>query len=137
MLHNADDIPGALMPSNADNVILTFPPRPVSQWEKALLAEWLAATHRNGLDIHRAFVSERRGDDPKILGRIVVALWSSPEPEYLLHSPAGFTFWAVMEAPAWDEMQRFPTLRAALNSIRAVLAGPDAVYSAEFFADLD
>jgi len=124
------------MPSNADNVILTFPPRPVSQWEKALLAEWLAATHRKGLDIHRAFVSDRRGDDPKILGRIVVVLWSGPEPAYLLHSPTGFTFWAVMEAPAWDEMQRFPTLRAALNSIRPVLGGPDAVYGVEFFADL-
>jgi len=124
------------MPSNADNVILTFPPRPVSQWERALLTEWLAATHRKGLDIHRAFVSDRRGDDPKILGRIVVVLWSGPEPAYLLHSPTGFTFWAVMEAPAWDEMQRFPTLRAALNSIRPVLDGPDAVYGVEFFADL-
>jgi hypothetical protein len=41
-----------------------------------------------------------------------------------------------MEAPAWDEMQRFPTLRAALNSIRPVLDGPDAVYGVEFFADL-
>jgi hypothetical protein len=124
------------MPSNADNVVLTFPPRQVSLSEKALLAEWLAATHRNGLDIHRAFVSERRGDDPKILGRIVVVLWSSPEPAYLLHSPAGFTFWAVMEAPAWDEIQRFPTLRAALNSVRPVLDRPDAVYGVEFFADL-
>jgi hypothetical protein len=54
------------MPSNADKVILTFPPRPLSQWEKALLAAWLAATQRRGLDVHRAFVSERRGDDPKI-----------------------------------------------------------------------
>ena len=55
------------MPSNLDNVILTFPPRPISQWERAVLAEWFAATKRKGLDIAEAFVSERRGDDPMIV----------------------------------------------------------------------
>ena len=64
------------MPSNTDNVILTFPPRPISQWERAVLAEWFAATKRKGLDIAQAFVSERRGDDPKIVGRIVMRSWN-------------------------------------------------------------
>jgi hypothetical protein len=60
--------PSAVMPSNLDNVILTFPPRPISQWERAVLAEWFAATKRKGLDIAEAFVSERRGDDPSLAG---------------------------------------------------------------------
>jgi RimJ/RimL family protein N-acetyltransferase len=113
------------MPSSADNVILTFPPRPVSQWERALLAEWFAATQRDSLDISRAFVSERRGDDPKIVGRIVVVVRPSKEPRYLIYSPAEQSFWVVATAPAWDNLQRFRTLRAALNSIRPVLEAPD------------
>jgi hypothetical protein len=125
----------AVMPS-VDNVILTFPPRPVSHWERALLAEWLAATQRNGLDVHRAFVSERRGDNPKILGRIVVVLRSSPDqPSFLVHSPAEFPFWVVMAAPAWEEVWRFPTLRAALNAIRPVLDEPGPT-GGDFFSNL-
>jgi hypothetical protein len=54
------------MPSHADNVILTFPPRPVSQWERALVAEWFVVTQREGAGITRAFVSERRGDDRRL-----------------------------------------------------------------------
>jgi hypothetical protein len=124
------------MPSNADKVILTFPPRPLSQWEKALLAAWLAATQRRGLDVHRAFVSERRGDDPKTLGRVVVVLRSSPDPAFLVHSPVELPFWIVMAAPGWDEVRRFSSLHAALNSIRLV---PDALCSIggeEFFGNL-
>jgi len=120
------------MPSTADNVILTFPPRPISQWERALLAEWHAATQRDGLDVHRAFVSERRGDDPKIAGRIVVVLRASKDPAFLVHSPTESTFWVVTAGPRWDELQRFRTLRAALNSIRPVLDGPDAPQGMEY-----
>lgn len=113
------------MPSNADNVILTFPPRPISQWERALLAEWFAATQRTGVDVARAFVSERRGDDARFLGRIVVVLRSAKEPAFLVYSPAESAFWVVVSAPDWNEFQRFRTLRAALNSIRPVLEMPD------------
>ena len=114
------------MPSNADNVILTFPPRPISQWQRALLAEWLAATQRDGLDIARAYVSERRGDDPMIAGRIAVVLWPNKEPSHLIYSPAESTFWVVSSGPAWGDLQRFRNLRAALNSIRPVLDTEDA-----------
>jgi hypothetical protein len=113
------------MPSHADNVILTFPPRPISQWERALLAEWFVATKREGLDIARAFVSERRGDEPKIVGRIVVVARPSKEPTHLVYSPAESTFWVVTMAPNWNEPQRYRTLRAALNSIRPVLEMPE------------
>lgn len=113
------------MPSNADNVILTFPPRPISQWERALLGDWFAAAQQAGADVARAFVSERRGDDPKIIGRIVVVLRASKEPAFLVYSPAESTFWVVATPPYWNELQRFRTLRAALNSIRPVLEMPE------------
>jgi hypothetical protein len=113
------------MPSSADNVILTFPPRPISQWERALLAEWYAATQRSGMDVARAFVSERRGDDPKVIGRIVVIVQPSRAPTHLVYSPAEQSFWVVVTAPSWSDVQRFRTLRAALNSIRPVLDSPD------------
>jgi len=119
------------MPSNPDNVILTFPPRPVSQWERALLAEWFAATQRDGLDVARAYVSERRGDDPKIVGKIVIVMRASREPAHLVYSPRETAFWVVTSAPAWNHPQRYRTLRAALNSIRPVLDMPDAVSSTE------
>lgn len=115
------------MPSHADNVILTFPPRPISQWERALVAEWFAATQRERAGITRAFVSERRGDDPKIVGRIVMIERPSREPTHLVYSPAEFAFWVVTVAPNWNEPQRFRTLRAALNSIRPVLETPEEI----------
>jgi len=114
------------MPSNADNVILTFPPRPISQWQRALLAEWLTATQRYGIDIARAYVRERRGDDPMIAGRIAVVLWPNEEPSHLIYSPSESTFWVVSSGPAWGDLQRFRNLRAALNSIRPVFDTEDA-----------
>jgi hypothetical protein len=114
------------MLSAADNVVLTFPPRPISQWERAQLAEWHAAARERAPDIGRAFVSERRSDHPRIAGRIVVTLRSSQDPAYIVHAPVGLTFWVVAAAPDWDTLHRFRTLTAALNFIRPVLAEPDA-----------
>jgi hypothetical protein len=113
------------MPSSADNVFLTFPPRPISQWERALLAEWFTATQRSGLDQVRAFVSERRGDDPRIAGRIVVYMRAAREPAFLVYSPSESSFWVVASPPDWTNLQRFRTLRAALNSILPVLEMPE------------
>lgn len=113
------------MPTNPDNVILTYPPRPISQWERALLAEWFAATQRDGLDVSRAFVSERRGDEPRMLGKIVVVMRGGREPAHLVYSPRETAFWVVTSAPNWDHVHRHRTLRAALNSIRPVLDMPD------------
>jgi hypothetical protein len=124
------------MPSHADNVILTFPPRPVSQWERALVAEWFAATQREGAGITRAFVSERRGDDPNIVGRIVIIARPSKEPTHLVYSPAESAFWVVTVAPNWNEPQRFRTLRAALNSIRPVLEAPEGTQITEMTGTL-
>ena len=117
--------------SNPDQVLLTFPPRSISQWERALLAEWFAATQREGLDVARTFVSERRGDDPRFLGKIVVVMQAKREPSFVVYSPRETAFWVVTEAPLWDRVQRFRTLRSALNSIRPALEMPDAVSGSE------
>ena len=122
--------------SNSDQILLTFPPRSVSQWERALLAEWFAATQRDGLDVARAYVSERRGDDPRFLGKIVVVMQARREPSFLVHSPRETAFWVVTEAPLWDHVQRYRTLRAALNSIRPALEMPDAVPGSEIAGTL-
>src|SRR3954471_21097839 len=114
------------MPSNADNVILTFPPRPISQWERALLAEWFAATQRDDRGIARAYVSERRGDDPMIVGRIAIVVRPIKIPSHLIYSPAESTFWVLSSAPAWSDLKRFRTLRAALNAIEPALVGPNS-----------
>jgi hypothetical protein len=124
------------MPSNADSVILTFPPRPISQSERAVVAEWLAATKRKGLDIAQAYVSERRGDDPMIVGRIVIVVHPGTEPSHLIYSPSGSTFWVVSSAPVWGNLLRCRTLRAALNAVRPVLDGPDSTRGAEPDSDL-
>jgi hypothetical protein len=113
------------MLSPADSVVLTFPPRPLSQLERAQLAEWHAATRLHAPDIGRAFISERRTDHPRIAGRIVVTLRSHQDPAYLVHGPTGLTFWVVAAGPDWDALHRFRTLPAALNFIRPVLTEPD------------
>jgi DNA-binding transcriptional LysR family regulator len=124
------------MPSNIDNVILTFPPRPISHWERAVLAEWFAATKRQAPDVALAYVSERRGDDPMIVGRIVIVIHPDTEPSHLIYSPSGSTFWVVSSAPSWTDLLRCRTLRAALNSVRSVLDEPDSVRGAERDSDL-
>lgn len=108
------------MPSNADNVILTFPPRPIAPRDRALLYEWFEATQRQDSSVIAAYVSERRGDDPMIAGRIAIVVSSNPfarEPTHLVYSPAGSTFWVVAGARNFSSLQRFATLQDALNSI--------------------
>jgi hypothetical protein len=111
------------MPWTADNAILKFPSRLISPGERVLLAEWFAATQRKRLDVHRAFVSEHRSDDPMLFGRIVIELRSSKEPAFLIHSPAEMLIWIVTTV-ALGEVGRFASLRTALNSIRPVLDEP-------------
>ena len=51
-----------------NNVLLTFPPRPLTDWEQETLRGWLEA-----VDGFTAFVSQRRRDDPAIYRRIVIS----------------------------------------------------------------
>ena len=89
-----------------------------------------------GSDVARAFVSERRGDDPRILGKIVIVMRAGREPAHLVYSPRETAFWVVTSAPVWERVQRYRTLRAALNSIRPVLEMPDATPTTEVSGDL-
>jgi hypothetical protein len=106
------------MTDRTGEVLRTFPPRPLNPDERALVATWLAATG----DVASAYVSERRSDDPAIYRRIVINIGPEPGPSYLIHAPAGISCWLVSSVGHGSEVQRFDSLRAALDSVRPVLA---------------
>ena len=66
-------------------MIRHLPARLLTQDERALVAEWLAATG----DIADAYVSNRRGDDPALHHRVVIIANSDAGPIHLVHSPSG------------------------------------------------
>jgi hypothetical protein len=93
--------------------------RSVSQWERALLAQWFAGTDRTGAAaIAAAYVSERSRDDPRLRNMIVVAELAKSDVAYLLHRPHGETAWILTSGRTGDELGRFRTLPEALNMIR-------------------
>ena len=104
------------MPGRAQ-VMLTFPPRELSEFERELVREWLALAG----DISQAYVSSRRSDDPTLYHRIVVSDAPDGRPTHLVHQPAGLDLWVKMTTGANPEIEMFGNLRAALNSIRRVL----------------
>lgn len=106
------------MMDRTNEVLRTFPPRPLNPDERELVGEWFAATG----DVTSAFISERRGDDPAMYRRIVIALGPGREPSYLVHAPMGMSCWLVFVPRGDSEVHRFDTLRAALNFIRPVFA---------------
>jgi hypothetical protein len=105
------------MQSNAAQILLSFPPRPLGDAERALFNEWLS---RAG-DISLAYVSERRSDDPRHYRRIVI--WADPggRPMCTIHAPSAGTNWLVTSTDQPTRVEIFDNLRDALNSIRAVL----------------
>ena len=100
------------------NAISYFPARPLMPDERALVAEWLASVG----DIAATYVSSRRGDDPAHYRRIVIVTKPDEGPSHLVHAPSGRDIWIVFSVGTRTRIRRFPTLRAALNSIRPVLA---------------
>jgi hypothetical protein len=52
----------------------------------------------------------------------------------VIYSPSGSTFWVIATAPAWRNLQRFGTLRAALNAIRPVFDTSEATPPRELAA---
>ena len=106
------------MTDRTNEVLRTFPPRPLSPDERELVAEWLAAT----CNVASAFVSERRGDDPAIYRRIVITIGPGREPSFLVHAPMGMSCWLVYSPHERHGVHRFDTLRSALNFIRPVFA---------------
>jgi hypothetical protein len=98
-----------------------FPARPPTPDGRALVAEWLASVG----DIAATYVSNRLGDDPAHYRRIVIVTKPDEGPSHLVHAPSGRNLWIVFSVGRRTRIQRFPTLRAALNSIRPVLADSD------------
>jgi hypothetical protein len=68
-----------------------------------------------------AFVNQRRRDDPTIIGRIVVIKRDTRKPLYSVYCPVGLDLWIVSSLVEMAEIGSFPSLRAALNFIQAVL----------------
>lgn len=102
------------------DVIRKFPARPPTPAERALLGEWVAAAG----DIPLAYVSSRQQDDPVFKNRIVIVTASTMRPSHLVHAPSSRNIWMVFSMGRRIKVQRFPTLRDALNSIRPVLVEP-------------
>ena len=63
----------------------------------------------------------RRSDDPAFYRRIVVITKPGDGPSHLVHTPTGGENWVVFSRSPNPRVDIFPTLRAALNSIRPVL----------------
>ena len=87
------------------------------------MAEWIAAAG----DIASAYVSSRRSDDPAVYHRIAITASMSDEPSHYVQALAGRDIFMVTTPGPGRRTKviRFPTLRAALNSIRPVLLGAD------------
>jgi len=93
--------------------------RSVSQWERALLAQWFAGTERSGMaTVAAAYVSERSSDDPQRRNKIVIAERAKTDIDYLLHRPLGESAWILTCGQTGAEIGRFRTLPEALNTIR-------------------
>jgi hypothetical protein len=99
------------------DMIRDLPARLLAPDERTLVAEWLASAG----DIAEAYVSNRRGDDPALDHRIVIVTKPEVGPSHLVHAPSGRDIWIVLTLGRRTKIQRFPTLRVALNSVRPVL----------------
>jgi hypothetical protein len=102
----------------AANVLMTFPPRPLTDGEREILRVWAAEA-----DDVFAFVSERRSDDPTIYRRIVISRTSTGQRLYLIRPPQGHDSWLVLSAVEGEDVARCPTLRAALNFVKPAKTG--------------
>ena len=104
-------------PKQMKGAIRDFPARLLTPHECALVAEWIAAAG----DIAEAYVSNRRADDPALHHRIVIVTKGGDGPSHLIHASSGRNIWIVFSLGRRTKVQRFRTLRAALNSVRPVL----------------
>ena len=107
--------------SSNEDAIRHFAARLLTPDEHALVAEWLAAAG----DIASAYVSARLSDDPAYYRKVVIVTRPDEEPSHLVHAPTGRREWVVFSRGPAHQIDIFPTLRAALNSIRPVLVEAD------------
>jgi hypothetical protein len=99
------------------------PARALSPAEHALVAEWLAGAG----DIASAYVANRAADDPAIYRCVVIVTKTEDGPSHLIHAPVGQDGWVGFTLGKPSKVETFPTLQAALNSIRSVLADGDTL----------
>jgi hypothetical protein len=99
-----------------------FPARPLTLTERGLVAQWLAGAG----DVASAYISNRRTDDPDLHHRVVVFTKVDDGPTHIVHAPSGRDVWIVLTLGQRTKVQRYRTLRAALNSIRSVLVGAES-----------
>ena len=102
------------------NIFRHSPARPLTPSERAVVAEWLGAAG----DIASAYVSDRRTDDPAIYRCVVIVTDPAEGPSHLIHAPTDQNIWIVFLLGKMSKVLTFPTLRAALNSVRPVLVEP-------------
>jgi len=111
--------------------------RSVSQWERALLAQWFAGTDRDGpAAIVAAYVSERSDEDPRLRNMIVIAEQEKTDLAFLLYRPTGEVAWVLDSARTGSELGRYRTLPEALNAVRHS-RGIDYALPAKPAADAD
>lgn len=113
--------------------------RSVSQWERALLAQWFAGTERTGpAAVTAAYVSERSHDDPRLRNMIVIAELVKTDVNYLIHRPLGENAWILSCGQSGAELGRYRTLPEALNTIRPPrdMATPVLVRNEGHLADI-
>src|SRR5690242_19527017 len=103
---------GLDMPKPAVEILLTFPPRMLSPTEQTLVQEWIGLAN----DVPFAYVSQRRSDDPKFFGRVVIATGPETKPSHTIHVPAGSALWLVTAMGPPQSVRQFNTLHDALNS---------------------
>ena len=101
------------------------PARPLTPAEHSTVEEWLAAAG----DIASAYVSNRRTDDPAVYRCVVIVTNPAEGPSHLIHAPIDQNVWIAFALGKKSEVLTFPTLLAALNSIRPVLMRSDLAQS--------
>jgi hypothetical protein len=67
-------------------------------------------------------VSDRHTDDPAVYRCVVVVTKPDAGPSHLVHAPVDQDVWIVYSLGEGSNVQSYPNLRAALNSIRPVLS---------------
>jgi hypothetical protein len=77
-------------------------------------------------DIASAYVSDRRTDDPAMYRCVIVITNSDEGPSHLVHAPIDEAVWVVFRVGKGSRVEKYQTLRSALNSIRPVLVREDA-----------
>jgi hypothetical protein len=105
----------------------SYPVRPLTPDERALVAEWFAAAG----DVVSAYVSNRRSDDPAIYHRVVISTRPDGTPSHLVQALLGRDVWLMFSLGVRTRIQRFRTLGAALNSIRSVLTNVERAGAAD------